>query len=451
MELKSINPANGQLISTYKCHNSSHIEEILKNSRNSFMEWNKTPFEDRSKLLFSCASHLRKNSKEYAYLITEEMGKVICEAEAEIEKCAWVCDYYAEYGESFLKDEPLPVDGKEVFVAYQPLGCVLAIMPWNFPFWQVFRFAAPALMAGNVGLLKHATNVTGCSLAIERVFREAGFPDSVFQSLIIDSGEVESIITDNRVHAVTLTGSEAAGKAVASVAGKNIKKTVLELGGSDAFIVLEDCDLQYAVDNGVKSRMINCGQSCIAAKRFIVVQSVANKFAQLFVDKVQALKNGDPTELGVDYGPLARVDLAEQLQIQLEQSLAQGAKMLVGGSRMEGAYYPATVITNVTKGMPAYDQELFGPVASIIVVKDENEAIHVANDSFFGLGASVWTSNLERGKKIARQIEAGAVFINQMVASDPRIPFGGIKNSGYGRELSCFGIREFVNVKPIVS
>jgi succinate-semialdehyde dehydrogenase/glutarate-semialdehyde dehydrogenase len=380
------------------------------------------------------------------------MGKPLADARGEVEKCAWVCDYYAENAESFLAPELVETDASKSFVAYQPLGVVLAVMPWNFPFWQVFRFAAPALMAGNAGVLKHASNVPASALAIEEVFLKAGFPKNLFRTLLIGSKQVAAVIENPLVKAVTLTGSTPAGKAVASKAGEMLKKTVLELGGSDPYIILEDANLEEAVGTCVASRLINAGQSCIAAKRFIVVASLVTAFEELFVQKMNAQRIGDPLDPATTVGPQARHDLREELHGQVQKSIAHGARLLLGGSIPDdpGAYYPPTVLTDVKKGMPAYDEELFGPVAAIIPVKDEIEAIRVANDTIFGLGAAIFTEDIEKGEQIATlDLEAGSCFVNTNVRSDPRLPFGGINESGYGRELSYFGIREFVNIKTI--
>jgi succinate-semialdehyde dehydrogenase/glutarate-semialdehyde dehydrogenase len=380
------------------------------------------------------------------------MGKPVRDGRAEAEKCAWVCEYYAENAEAFLQPEVIPTDARKSFVTFQPVGVVLAVMPWNFPFWQVFRFAAPALMAGNTGVLKHASNVPGCALAIEEVFRRAGFPDHAFRTLLIGSKAVEAVIEHPLVRAVTLTGSTPAGKAVASKAGAMIKKTVLELGGSDAYVVLEDADLEATVATCVASRLINAGQSCIAAKRFVVVEAVRSRFEDAFVTRMRQATVGDPLDEATQVGPLARHDLRDDLHHQVQASLAQGATCLLGGMIPEGpgAYYPPTVLTQVSKGMPAYDEELFGPVAAILAVPDEQEAIRVANDSVFGLGAAVFTRDLAKGEHLAAHaLEAGCCFVNALVKSDPRLPFGGIKESGYGRELSAYGIKEFVNIKTV--
>jgi succinate-semialdehyde dehydrogenase/glutarate-semialdehyde dehydrogenase len=377
-----------------------------------------------------------------------EMGKVLKESLGEIQKCADACDYFAANAESFLKDQLIKTDASKSFVAFQPLGTVVAIMPWNFPFWQVFRFAAPSLMAGNVGLLKHAANVSQCSLAIESIFLEAVFPEGAFQSLLVESENVEKIISHNGVAAVTLTGSEYAGTQVASAAGKNLKKVVLELGGSDPFIVLEDADLELAAKIATQSRMQNAGQSCIAAKRFIVVQSVKEGFTERFKKNIEALKQGDPFDSETTTGPIARIDLAVDLEKQMQTSIQRGAKLLTGGDRKDCNFQPV-LLDNVKPGMPAHDEEIFGPIASVITVKNESEAIEVANTSRFGLGASVWTKDKERGERVAREIESGSVFINSLMRSDQRLPFGGVKKSGYGRELSELGIKEFVNAKTV--
>jgi succinate-semialdehyde dehydrogenase/glutarate-semialdehyde dehydrogenase len=413
--------------------------------------WRDTGPAERAPLLRRAADVLRRHLDEYAELVTGEMGKPIRESRAEIEKCAWVCEYYADAGPGFLEDEIIASDAGRSLVAWQPLGTVLAIMPWNFPFWQVFRFAAPALMAGNSGLLKHASNVPLCALAIEAVFREAGFPEGVFRTLMIPSAQVEDVIRDPRVQAVTLTGSEPAGRQVAATAGSMIKKTVLELGGSDAFVVLEDADLELAVPNAVASRFLNTGQSCIAAKRFVVVEAIADEFVHRFRAGVEALVVGDPMQETTQIGPLARFDLRDELHRQVVESITAGA-MAVTGCNPEGgggAYYQPSILDRVQPGMCAWHEELFGPVASMIRARDEADAVRIANATDFGLGGSIWTQDSERGERVARQLECGAAFVNGMVKSDPRLPFGGIRHSGYGRELSRLGIREFVNAKTL--
>lgn len=449
--MKSINPFTTKLIEEFDEHTDAQIEEVLQKADATYHEWRKTDFAYRRQLMEAAASVLKKNRSKYAQLMTDEMGKTKKEALAEVDKCAQCCTYYAEKAEEFLADEPLPIDQGEAYIAYDPIGAVMAVMPWNFPFWQVIRFAAPNLMAGNVGILKHASNVPQCALALEEVFREAGFSQGCFQTLLIPGKKVSSILADPRIKAATLTGSEAAGSKVAAKAGQELKKTVLELGGSDPFIVLADADLRKAATTAVKARMINCGQSCIAAKRFIVEEAVYDQFIQIFVETMSMLKQGDPNDNSVDYGPMAREDLAEQLLEQTQKSVSKGAEVLLGGDRPDkkGAFFNATILGNVKPGMPAYDEELFGPVASVFKVKNEEEAIRVANDSPYGLGGCVWTQDIERGKKIVRRVESGAVYINKMTASHPALPFGGVKLSGYGRELSHLGIREFVNQKTV--
>jgi succinate-semialdehyde dehydrogenase/glutarate-semialdehyde dehydrogenase len=398
------------------------------------------------------ATILRARAGEFARLMGEEMGKPVRDGRGEAEKCAWVCDYYAEHAERFLAPEAVETDARESFVTFQPLGVVLAVMPWNFPFWQVFRFAAPALMAGNTAVLKHASNVPGCALAIEDIFRQAGFPVNVFRSLLVGSSQVNSIIENPLVRAVTLTGSTPAGRAVAARASQMLKKSVLELGGSDPYIVLDDADLDLAAATCASSRLINSGQSCIAAKRFVVTEKNRAAFERRFVERMKSARMGDPLDEATQVGPQARVDLRDDLHRQVEQSMARGASLLLGGERPDGpgAFYPPTVLTGVGPGMPAYDEELFGPVAAIIPVAGEEEAIRVANDSVFGLGAAIFTRDIDRGRQLAAErIDAGTVVVNTFVRSDPRLPFGGVKESGYGRELSHYGIKEFVNIKTV--
>lgn len=449
--MKAINPATGKLIAEYPEHSPQQVKQIISQTNNAFLDWREVSFKERRALMFGVARVLRENVGIYARLMSEEMGKTIVESRAEVEKCAWVCDYYAEHAETFLADEPVDTDAGKSFVAYQPIGPVLAVMPWNFPFWQVFRFAAPTLMAGNAGLLKHASNVPGCALAIEEVFQKAGFPEDIFRTLMIGSSGVEAVIRHPAVKAVTLTGSEPAGRQVAAIAADEIKKSVLELGGSDPFIVLEDADIPACALVSSQARMINVGQSCIAAKRFIVVESRLKEFETQQTAIMSALKLGDPLLEETQVGPMARLDLVDELDTQVQQSISKGARLLTGGKRREGpgAFYLPTVLSGVQPGMAVYSEETFGPVSAIIPVKDTEEAIAVANSSEFGLGGSVWTRDLKKGEAIARRIESGAVFVNGMTKSDPRLPFGGVKKSGYGRELSHFGIREFVNIKSI--
>ncbi len=449
--MKSINPATEEVIREYPEHDPGEAQRRLTQAEQAFHQWRRTPFSHRSDLLKQTAENLRRDIDEHARLMTAEMGKPIAESEAEVQKCAWVCDYFAENAERFLAPESIPSDAVHSFVRYDPLGAVLAVMPWNFPYWQVFRFAAPTLMAGNVALLKHASNVPGCALAIERVFRDAGIPDGVFTTLLISSALVNDVIKSPVVRAVTLTGSEPAGVAVASQAGAVIKKSVLELGGSDPFVVLADADIEAAAEAAVIGRTLNTGQSCIAAKRFIVEQPIAEQFEQAFAGKMANLKVGDPMDRANNLGPLARADLVDDLHDQVERSIQAGATLLTGGQRLQrkGYFYAPTVLSGVEPGMAVFDEETFGPVAAVVRARDTDHAIELANRSDFGLGASLWTADSKRGQTLAAQIEAGAVFVNGIVKSDPRLPFGGIKRSGYGRELSVFGIREFVNIKTV--
>lgn len=449
--MEVINPTNGKLQQKYDQDSVSAVEEKIKAAHLEQQGWKAESFMHRAGLLEKVAHLLEAQKEELATLMTAEMGKLYRDAIAEAEKCAWVCRYYAEHAATFLADEMKGSDAGKSYIRFEPLGVILAIMPWNFPFWQVFRCAAPAIMAGNTLLLKHASNVPGCARAIEKLFLDAGFPKGVFQSLMIDSKAVEAVISAPEVRAVSLTGSEGAGRSVAKIAGRELKKAVLELGGSDPYLILEDADLDLAVAICVKGRLLNNGQSCIGAKRFIVVEKVYDAFLYAFKEKMAAAQMGDPMLPQTDLGPLARVDLRDELHQQVQDSIKKGAKCILGGEipDRKGAYYPATILTEVTPGQPAYDEELFGPVASVIRVKDEPEAIRIANDTPFGLGAAIFTRDTEAAERIAREIEAGCVFINGLVKSDPRLPFGGVKNSGYGRELSEFGIREFVNVKTV--
>lgn len=456
--MKSINPATGKIIKEYAEFRKPQVDSIIKSTHETQLKWRETSFKTRSALMKKAAKILTKNQNKYASIITAEMGKTLSEAIAEIKKCAVTCEYYADNAERFLKDEILNSQFSTLnslpstFVTFQPLGIILAIMPWNFPFWQVFRAAIPALMAGNGMVLKHASNVSGSALAIEEVFREAGFPGNLFRTILISSDKVSSIIENKYISAVTLTGSTNAGRAVAAKAGECLKKTVLELGGNDAYIVLKDADIDLAVRTCIKSRLINAGQSCIAAKRFIIVKEIYDEFLKKFISGMEKIKFGDPLKSTTDIGPLVSIKARDDLHKQVMQSISKGAKLLTGGyiPKINGAYYPATVLVNVKTGMPAHDDELFGPVASVIKAKDEKDAIRIANDSVFGLGGAVFTKDCKKGKKIARdKIESGACFVNSFVKSDPSLPFGGIKQSGYGRELSGFGIREFTNIKTI--
>ena len=451
MSIQTINPTTGKVLETFEPYSQRQVNEALDQAHQAFLQWHATSFAERAKHLRSVASYLRDHKTELARLAVLEMGKSITEAEAEVEKCAWNCDYFAEHAKRFLADEKVATNATESYVAFRPLGVVLAIMPWNFPYWQVFRFAAPALMAGNTTVLKHASNVSRVALEIERVFHEAGVPSGVLRTVLVPGQETSRLIEDPRIAAVTLTGSEAAGVEVAATSGQVLKKTVLELGGSDAFIVLEDADLDQAAQVAVTARFQNNGQSCIAAKRFIVVESVAEAFEQRFAANTTRLKVGDPLEYDTRVGPVARGDLREALDRQVQQSIRQGAKVVLGGKAREGQgyFYEPTILTNVTPEMPVFAEETFGPVAAVIHARDSEHAIELANDSKFGLGSNLWTRNIAQARKLAARIEAGGVFINGMTASDPRLPFGGVKSSGYGRELSSFGIQEFVNIQTV--
>ncbi len=450
MSIESINPYTNASIATFDALDQAQIDKRLNNAETAFRGWRSVAFDRRSELMHAAGDELENKKGHYAELMIKEMGKARKEAIAEIEKCAWVCHFYADHAERMLQSEKLESDGSEAALVYDPMGPVLAVMPWNFPYWQVFRFAAPALMAGNVGVLKHASNVPQCALAIEEVFKNAGFPENVFQTLLIESSQVETVIKHPAIKAVTLTGSEAAGKSVAAMAGSVIKKTVLELGGSDPFIVLADADIAAAAKTAVKSRMINAGQSCIAAKRFIVEEAVSNDFLEKLIGALKQLKGGDPEREDTDFGPQAREDLAEQLEKQVQVSITKGAELVFGNKPMrEGTFFHPVVLKNVKPGMPAYDEELFGPVFTVLVAQDTEEAVRIANDSLYGLGASLWSKDTNKAKEIARLIDSGNVFINGLVKSDPRLPFGGIKLSGYGRELSHLGIREFMNQKTV--
>jgi len=451
MEIASINPATGETLKTFSALSGEQIEEKLQLSADTFRTYRHTPMDERSRMMQRAADILDTDKHEFARVMTTEMGKPIKAAVAEAEKCAWVCRYYAESAQQHLADLIVETNAEKSFVHFQPLGPVLAVMPWNFPFWQVFRFAAPALMAGNVGLLKHASNVPQCALAIEDIFLRAGFPKGAFQTLLIGSDAVEAILSDARVVAATLTGSEPAGRSVASIAGKNIKKTVLELGGSDPFIVMPSADLDEAVSTAVKARTINNGQSCIAAKRFIVATEIYEEFERKFVDQMKALPIGDPLEESTEIGPLATPQIVKDLEDQVQRAMAAGARVLTGGKRMgrTGNFFEPTVLVDVDLRAAVSCEEIFGPVAMLFRAQNIDEAIRIANVTSFGLGSSAWTNDRTEQAKFIEELEAGSVFINGMVASDPRLPFGGVKHSGYGRELAEFGIREFVNIKTV--
>ncbi len=452
--MNSINPTTGEQIASYEPISDQQAEQIIEAAHERFKTWRKTTFEARAAAMRRCAELLRERKSKLGLLMTEEMGKILREAEGEVEKCAWVCEYYADNAEGFLQNESIETEMSRSFITYQPIGVVLAVMPWNFPLWQVFRFAAPALMAGNVGVLKHASNVCGCALAIEEVIADAGFPENCFRTLLLPSKQVERVIQKPLVRAVTLTGSVPARAARAAAARKELKKTVLELGGSDPYVVLEDADLKLAAQKCTQSRLLNAGQSCIAAKRFIVVEKVYDAFVEAFVEEMKAKKVGDPKAEGTDLGPQASAELRDELHQQVKDSVAKGAVCKLGGEVPDGpgAFYPPTVLIDVTPGMPAYDEELFGPVASVIKVADVEEAVRVANDSEFGLGGAVFTADVEKGLRLAaEEIDTGFCAVNDFVKSDPRLPFGGVKKSGYGRELSYLGIREFVNIKTVTT
>ncbi len=451
MPFVSLDPTTNQVIQTYPSWDDRRLRQELEAAHRAQQNWAQTPFAVRSEALHNVANQLLAQRDRYATLITREMGKPLREARAEIEKCALACDYYAQHGEDFLRPEPVESDADKSYVAHYPLGVVLAIMPWNFPFWQVFRAAVPALMAGNAMVLKHAPNVPQCALAIEAIFRDGGLPEGVFTNLMIEVVQAADAIASPHVHAVTLTGSEAAGRKVAAAAGQHLKKCVLELGGSDPFIVLHDADLEIAVDTAVTARFQNCGQSCIAAKRFIVVPQIATEFLRRLKARVEALRLGDPMDDATQIGPMARIDLRDNLHRQITDSIAHGAVAVAGGKPAEraGFFYQPSILDQVTAATPAYHEELFGPVAVVIRAASEEDALRIANETQFGLGSSIWSDDTARAEALAAHIEAGCTFINGMVKSDPRLPFGGVKSSGYGRELSKLGIREFVNAKTI--
>ncbi len=451
MAIATINPTTGETLKTFTELSSQQIETKLQLAASTFHSYKHTSFADRAAWMLRAAEILETEKQELGKMMTLEMGKPLKAAISEAEKCAWVCRYYAESAEQHLRDQVVQTNAKRSFVRFQPLGPVLAVMPWNFPFWQVFRFAAPALMAGNVGLLKHASNVPQCALAIDDIFKRAGFPEGAFQTLLVGSDKVEAILNDARVVAATLTGSEPAGSSVASIAGKQIKKTVLELGGSDPFIVMPSANLKEAVTTAVKARTINNGQSCIAAKRFIVARAVYDQFEQGFVDEMRALRVGDPLEENTDIGPLATPQIVNDLEEQVKKAEASGARVLTGGKRLNGPgnFYEPTVLVDVDPSTPVSCEEIFGPVAMLFRVNNIDEAIRLANATTFGLGSAAWTNDTSEQEQFINELEAGCVFINGMVASDPRLPFGGVKHSGYGRELAEFGIREFVNLKTV--
>ena len=451
MAIRSINPANGEVLRRFEPLSGPAIEEKLKIAQSAFHKWKSTPLSVRSMALLNAAAILENESRKLGELLTREMGKTIDSAVAEVEKCALCCRFYAEHGGQMLATEQVSTSASKSFIQYRPLGPILAVMPWNFPFWQVFRFAAPALMAGNAALLKHSSNVPQCGLAIEDVFLRAGVPYGVFQTLLVESAQVEKLLKDDRIVAATLTGSEPAGRSMASIAGSQIKKTVLELGGSDPFIVMPSVDLEETATVAVKARTINNGQSCIAAKRFIVVDSIYTEFEHLFVTKMAMLRVGDPMANSTEVGPLATEKIVTDLQNQVDAAVADGATLKTGGKRLPGIgnYYAPTVLTNVRIGSPSFYEEFFGPVAMLFRVADAAEAVRVANDSPFGLGASVWTTDPEEQDYLVQNLEVGTICVNAMVISDPRLPFGGIKRSGYGRELSALGLREFVNIQTV--
>ncbi len=451
MAISTVNPATGEEIRTFEALTEGEIDERIQRAADTFGEYKQTSLAERARMMLQAAEILEEEAEDFGRLMTSEMGKTLAAAAAEAQKCARGCRYYAENAEGFLADEEVELEGARAYIRYEPLGPILAIMPWNFPFWQVFRHAAPALMAGNVILLKHASNVPQCALAIEDIIHRAGFPEGAFQTLLIGSSQVQRVIDDTRVRAVTLTGSEGAGRSVGAEAGENIKPSVLELGGSDPFIVMPSADLEKAVSTAVTSRTLNNGQSCINAKRIIVHEEIADEFERRFVEKMSSLKVGDPMSEETEMGPLATPQILGDVDAQVRASVEAGARVLTGGKPLdgEGNFYPPTVITDIPKESPAYKEEIFGPVASLFRVKDIDEAIRVANDTSFGLGSSAWTDDPREQERFIGEIEAGMVYINRMTESTPEIPFGGAKNSGYGRELSHFGIHEFTNIKTV--
>lgn len=448
MTFQSIHPYDQTLIAEYEVMGDKAVHSALQKAEKAFGHWRKKTFAERALLLQKAAAIMREQKDALAQTISLEMGKVISEAQGEVQKCAWNCDYYAEHGEEMLREQIIASDAYRSYVRFDPIGAVFAIMPWNFPYWQVFRFAAPTLMAGNVVLLKHAPNVCGCALAIAEIFRQAGFPEGVFQTLIVEVDKTEAIIQSDIVQGVTLTGSEYAGSSVAAIAGKHIKKTVMELGGSDPLIVMEDADMERAAKISLLSRMQNAGQSCIAAKRFIILEKAFDEFTEQLIANAQLLRQGNPLEGGITTGPIARKDLAEKLQSQLDRSVQKGAKVLFGGNR-DGCNFEPTLLAGVVPGMAAFEEETFGPMANLILARDVPHAIALANQNRYGLGATIWTRDLAKARQMAGEIHAGSVFVNALVKSDPRLPFGGIRKSGYGRELSEYGMKEFVNVKTV--
>ena len=448
MEFHSVNPYNGDLIGTYTAQTEEELKQVLDNSGEAFKSWRKKPLSERTELLKKVAQVLRDNVEEYAKMITLEMGKPISESRSEVNKCAWVCDYYAENASGFLADEVIQTDARHSYVRHDPIGTVFAVMPWNFPFWQVFRFAAPTLTSGNTGILKHAPNVFGCASKIEEIFLKAGYPKGVFQNLIVHHDKSEMIIAHDAVQAVTLTGSGGAGAAVAKIAGSHLKKSLLELGGNNAFIVWDDADIDQAVKTAVTARMMNCGQSCIAAKRFILLEGIYDEFVTKFKTAVSELKRGDTMDDSTQVGPLARKDLADQLHSQVERSIEMGAELILGG-KQDNCFHEPTILGNVKSGMPAFDEETFGPLAAMSKAKSIEEAFELSEQSKFGLGVTVFTKNIEKAMKMAERVSDGAYFVNELVKSDPRLPFGGTQRSGYGRELAREGMMEFVNKKTV--
>jgi succinate-semialdehyde dehydrogenase/glutarate-semialdehyde dehydrogenase len=451
MSFESINPATGEVLARFDEMSPEQVDQVLAQARRAFLQWRECTYDERAEPMRHLGQYLRQNRERLSRVMTTEMGKPIAETQSEVDKCAWACEFYAEHAEAYLAPERIATNATESYIAYEPLGVVLAVMPWNYPFWQVLRFAAPALMAGNAAVVKHAPNVPQSAIEIERMFRESGFPEGLVRNLFISPEETDKLIADDRIAAVTLTGSTGAGSAVAEAAGRAVKKCVLELGGSDPFIVLEDADLAGAVEFAIRSRFQNTGQSCIAAKRFLIVDAIADEFQERFVEAVQGLPMGDPLQPDTKIGPLARRDLRDNLVRQVDESLRMGARALCGGRAADrpGFFYEPTVLADVTTDMPVFREETFGPVAPIFRVRDEEEALAYANDSHYGLGSDLWTEDIKRAKRIAGRIESGGVFVNGMVASDPRLPFGGVKRSGFGRELSQYGIREFTNVQTV--